>query len=271
MNIVIWTTTPWTLPANSRSPTIPLSATRSCGSAVRNNSSSPPCCFRPSPRNAAGRDYQIVRSLDGEHLKSVEYQHPFCVAPAKLFAGDNFVTNDTGTGFVHIAPGHGTDDYNLGRAQWPADLFARERRRRARLRTIFRSSSNSPLKCWANPHSPNTAKRRERSRAARTARPQSAVASENYHHSYPHCWRSKTPIIFRAMDQWFIKIDHVAANGEFAANYSGLVRLISARKVVNLSKLTIADDTSSRPCLRMSPISIALCRGQKIMQVVGSR
>ncbi len=50
-----------------------------------------------------------------EELAALEYQHPFCNRTAKLFAAD-FVTSDTGTGFVHIAPGHGQDDYNLGRA-----------------------------------------------------------------------------------------------------------------------------------------------------------
>ena len=53
------------------------------------------------------RGYQIVRSLDGGHLGQLEYQHPFCNRTGKLFAGDSFVDNVTGTGFVHIAPGHG--------------------------------------------------------------------------------------------------------------------------------------------------------------------
>ena len=60
----------------------------------------------------------------GANLRSCEYQHPFCNRTGKLFAGDDFVTSDTGTGFVHIAPGHGLDDYNLGTPARPADLFA---------------------------------------------------------------------------------------------------------------------------------------------------
>src|SRR5204862_3743439 len=58
--------------------------------------------------------YEIVRSLDGEILKQLEYQHPFCNRTGKLFAGDSFVEKVTGTGFVHIAPGHGLEDYSLG-------------------------------------------------------------------------------------------------------------------------------------------------------------
>src|SRR6185295_18041930 len=60
------------------------------------------------------KDFEIIRSVDGVQLSGIEFQHPFCARTGKLFAGDGFVTNDTGTGFVHIAPGHGLDDYLLG-------------------------------------------------------------------------------------------------------------------------------------------------------------
>src|SRR5205823_9797701 len=58
--------------------------------------------------------HETLRSLDGGHLSQLEYQHPFCNRTGKLFAGDAFVDNTTGTGFVHIAPGHGLEDYHLG-------------------------------------------------------------------------------------------------------------------------------------------------------------
>ena len=91
---------------------------------ARSSSSSRPCCFPPWPRNAAGSGYQIVRSLDGGHLRQLEYQHPFCRRTGRLFAGDAFVDNVTGTGFVHIAPGHGLEDYQLGSRTRPAHLLA---------------------------------------------------------------------------------------------------------------------------------------------------
>ncbi len=211
VNIVIWTTTPWTLPANLA---VAYNSTFSYSlvqvgeeqfivSAMLLSAIAEKCGWQ---------DYQIVRSLDGEHLKSVEYQHPFCNRTGKLFAGDNFVTNDTGTGFVHIAPGHGTDDYNLGRAhglpiyspvnddgalaytndlpveqQFPAEMLGK-----STLAKHGKSDANEAVL-----HELRVRK--------------ALLHQENYHHSYPHCWRSKTPIIFRAMDQWFIKIDHVAA------------------------------------------------------------
>src|SRR6266566_559289 len=57
--------------------------------------------------------HETLRSLDGGHLSQLEYHHPFCARTGKLFAGDSFVDNTTGTGFVHIAPGHGLEDYHL--------------------------------------------------------------------------------------------------------------------------------------------------------------
>ena len=55
--------------------------------------------------------YEVIRTLDADHLKQLEYQHPFCKRTGHLFPGDSFVENSTGTGFVHIAPSHGLDDY----------------------------------------------------------------------------------------------------------------------------------------------------------------
>ncbi|NOS69079.1 MAG: isoleucine--tRNA ligase [Verrucomicrobia bacterium] len=208
VNIVIWTTTPWTLPANL---------------AVAYNSTFSYSLVQVGEEQfivsamllsvVAGKcgwqDYQIVRSLDGEHLKSLEYQHPFCNRTGKLFSGDNFVTNDTGTGFVHIAPGHGLDDYNIGRQnglpiyspvnddgalaysnelpveqQLPAEMLGK-----SILEKHGKSDANEAVL-----HELRVRK--------------ALLHQENYHHSYPHCWRSKTPVIFRAMDQWFIKVDH---------------------------------------------------------------
>ena len=71
--------------------------------------------FRPSPKNANGRTIETVRTALGGELAGLEYQHPFCARTGRLYAGDAFVESSTGTGFVHIAPGHGLEDYQLGR------------------------------------------------------------------------------------------------------------------------------------------------------------
>ena len=204
--VVIWTTTPWTLPANL---------------AVAYNDK-----FPYLKVTVGGEHYLVFRGLlpvvaqkcgwtsyteepfPTEKLAALEYRHPFCQRTGRLFAAE-FVTSDTGTGFVHIAPGHGLDDYNLGRQhglpiyspvnddgalalsgelpveqQMPAELLGK-----AILAKHGKSDANEAVLGLL------------RSRNA-------LLQQEDFHHSYPHCWRSKTPVIFRAMDQWFIKIDH---------------------------------------------------------------
>ena len=206
--IVIWTTTPWTLPANlavayneklqyvqvkvgSESFILLESLLKDvaikCGWAVM----------------------EIAHRFDSSELGKLVYQHPFCNRTGKAFAASLFVTAETGTGFVHIAPGHGLDDYNLGclnglpiyspvnddgalaysnelpvEQQMPAEMIGK-----SILEKHGKSDANDVVL------------HELRARLM-------LLHQENYHHSYPHCWRSKTPIIFRAMDQWFIRIDH---------------------------------------------------------------
>ncbi len=207
--VVIWTTTPWTLPGNlavAYNSTFNYSQVR-----VGAESYIVSTLLLPTVSEKCGwSGYEIVRNFGGEELAKIEYQHPFCKRTGKLFAGDSFVENTTGTGFVHIAPGHGPDDYNLGRQhglpiyspvdddgclaytndlpveqQMPAEMIGK---------SILEKHGKSDA---------NEAVLHElRLRKA-------LLHQENYHHSYPFCWRSKTAVIFRAMDQWFIRIDHV--------------------------------------------------------------
>ena len=208
VNIVIWTTTPWTLPANlavAYNSTFSYSLVQ-----VGEEQFIVSAMLLATVALKCGwQDYQIVRSLDSEHLKSLEYQHPFCNRTGKLLAGDHFVTNDTGTGFVHIAPGHGLDDYNLGRQNnlpiySPVNddgAFAHTNELPIEQQMPVEWLGKSILEKHGKSDANEVVLHQLRVRHA-------LLHQENYHHSYPHCWRSKTPVIFRAMDQWFIKIDH---------------------------------------------------------------
>jgi len=207
-NILIWTTTPWTLPANlavAYNSTFSYSQVRVGGETFIVST-----MLLPTVAEKCGwSGYEIVRSLDAAQLSSIEFQHPFCTRTGKLFTGNAFVTNDTGTGFVHVAPGHGLEDYQLGLANnlpiySPVDDDGR-----------FAYSNELPIeqqmpreligKAILEKHGKSEANEavlqllRERN---------ALVHREDYTHTYPHCWRSKTPVIFRAMDQWFIEIDH---------------------------------------------------------------
>jgi isoleucyl-tRNA synthetase len=143
------------------------------------------------------------------HLSQLEYQHPFCNRTGKLFAGDTFVENATGTGFVHIAPGHGLEDYHLGlQHQLPVYSPVDDDGR-------FTHTNDLPVEQQmpAEMLGKSILEKHGKSEANEAVLHELRlrkvlVHQENYHHSYPHCWRSKTPIIFRAMDQWFIEIDH---------------------------------------------------------------
>ena len=204
--VVIWTTTPWTLPAN-----LAIAYNKDFQYVIATVGDEHYLVHRgllAAVAEKCGWKEHTEKPLPIAEVAALEYQHPFCNRTGKLYPAD-FVTADTGTGFVHIAPGHGQDDYSLGlkvglpiyspvnddgalaysndlpvEQQMPADM-------------IGKSTLSKHGKSDAN----EAVLHELRARHA-------LLHQENYHHSYPHCWRSKTPIIFRAMDQWFIQIDH---------------------------------------------------------------
>jgi len=204
--IVIWTTTPWTLPANL---------------AVAYNKD-----FQYVSVKVGDENYIVFRGLlaamaakcgwanytetpfPAEKLSKLEYQHPFCHRTGRVFAAD-FVTSDTGTGFVHIAPGHGQDDYNLGRANGLPIYSPVDDDGKFALTNDLPVEQQMPAEMVGKSILEKHGKSDANEAVLHELRVRHALLhQENYHHSYPHCWRSKTPIIFRAMDQWFIKIDH---------------------------------------------------------------
>ena len=208
LSLVIWTTTPWTLPANlavAYNSTFTYSLVN-----VGSESFIVSTMLLDSVAAKCGWDsYDLVRSLNADELARLEYQHPFCARTGKLFAGDDFVENSTGTGFVHIAPGHGLEDYGLGRKNGlpiysPVDdngCLAHTNDLPVEQQMPVEMVGKSILAKHGKSDANEAVLHELRVRIA-------LLKQENYHHSYPHCWRSKTPVIFRAMDQWFIKIDH---------------------------------------------------------------
>ena len=239
--ILIWTTTPWTLPANLA---VAYNSTFSY-SEVRVGAESyilSTMLLGSVSEKCGWEGYEIVRSLDKDHLASVEYQHPFCNRTGKLFTGDTFVENTTGTGFVHIAPGHGLDDYNLGREHGlpiysPVDddgclAYTNDLPREQQMPESMVGKLILERHGKSDANEAVLAELRNRN---------ALLHQENYTHSYPHCWRSKTAIIFRAMDQWFIEIDHAGFRDE-------AVRAIdSVRWVPDWGKARIEGAVKSRP------------------------
>ena len=203
VTVPIWTTTPWTLPANQAVALNPDAAYV----VVQYDGEHGPerlvlaeaLVLDVMSRYAINKDghhdssnYRIIATAVGAALEGVMLKHPFYAREVPIILGTH-VTTDSGTGAVHTAPGHGQDDYVVGaRYNLPVDnpvgddgkflpgveLFAGEH--------VFK----------ANDHVIEVLKARG-----------ALLHRQALRHSYPHCWRHKTPIIFRATPQWFIGLD----------------------------------------------------------------
>ena len=205
--VVIWTTTPWTLPAN-----LAVAYNKEfqyVSAKVDGDSYIVFCGLLPAVAEKCGWQNYTETPFPTAELDQLEYRHPFIPArKGRAYAAD-FVTADTGTGFVHIAPGHGQDDYKLGLQVGlpiysPVDddgKFALTNDLPVEQQMPGEMVGKSILEKHGKSDANEAVLHELRTRHA-------LLHQENYHHSYPHCWRSKTPIIFRAMDQWFIEIDH---------------------------------------------------------------
>ena len=197
---MIWTTTPWTLPANvaiAVHPDLDYAGVRytdpATGRTVRTILAADLVAKVMALRQ--GHRVRRGRPVPGKELEHAEYRHPFVdrVSPIVL-AG--YVSVEDGTGLVHTAPGHGAEDYQTGRAYQlpilsPVDAVGPVHRRGPRV-------ARRPAGLRGQPDD-----RRARSRSRATC-----STSCRSSHSYPHCWRCKKPVIFRATEQWFIGVDH---------------------------------------------------------------
>ncbi|HEU5396894.1 MAG TPA: isoleucine--tRNA ligase, partial [Verrucomicrobiae bacterium] len=205
--IVIWTTTPWTLPAN-----LAVAYNQQFQYVSVKAGAETFIVFRgllPAVAAKCGWSNQSESPFPSDELAKLQYQHPFIPKRiGKLFPAE-FVTSDTGSGFVHIAPGHGQDDYNLGlKAGLPIYSPVDDDGKFA-LTTDLPADQQMPAEMVGKSILEKHGKSDANEAVLHELRARQALLhQENYHHSYPHCWRSKTPIIFRAMDQWFIQIDH---------------------------------------------------------------
>jgi isoleucyl-tRNA synthetase len=192
IQVVIWTTTPWTLPANqavSLHPEFQYALVRTTKGLL---------ILADSLREAALTRYglsegaEVIAHTTGQALEGVLLWHPFQERQVPVIVGDH-VTADAGTGAVHTAPGHGLDDYVVGsryglKVDNPVDDDGR-----------FYASVPlvGGMSIWqANPLIVETLEASG-----------NLLAHEKLLHSYPHCWRHKTPIIFRATRQWFIGME----------------------------------------------------------------
>jgi isoleucyl-tRNA synthetase len=196
VSIVIWTTTPWTLPANlgiSFNPEFEYSAV-AVGDEVFIIASG---LLEQVSQKLGWEAPEIMDTFSGEKFDRLEARHPFINRPSLLMLGDH-VTLDAGTGAVHTAPGHGYDDYVIGK-QYGLDIYNPVDNRGLFMKDVEHFAGEQVFK--ANPKIVEFM--RERS---------VLLYDEKYGHQYPHCWRCHNPVIFRATPQWFISMKETGLN-----------------------------------------------------------
>ena len=189
---VIWTTTPWTLPANLGIAVHPDFEYQ----VVKYNGES----YLVAKERVAflaekfgWENYETGEVLVGKDLEYLLCQHPFLDRTSTLILAD-YVTLDSGTGLVHTAPGHGVDDYLVGQLQYklgvlsPVDNQGVLTEEAGQFAGKFVFDANKDI-------------------IAHLAETGALLKQEDITHSYPHDWRSKKPIIFRATPQWFCSVD----------------------------------------------------------------
>lgn len=191
VSVVIWTTTPWTLPANLG---VSLNADFDYALFEEGNDL---ILISKALKEFVENDTGVKLKDTGFHIKGSELdkmkaRHPFYDRDSLIMNGDH-VTGDAGTGAVHTAPGHGTDDYKVG-LRYGLEILSPVNERGAYTDEVPEYKDVNIFK--ANPLIIERLKESGR-----------LLGHKEIEHSYPHCWRSKTPLIFRATPQWFIGLD----------------------------------------------------------------
>ncbi|MCX7120716.1 MAG: isoleucine--tRNA ligase [Gammaproteobacteria bacterium] len=197
ISVVIWTTTPWTLPANEA-----ISVNPEFNYVLVNADNKYYILAEGLLENVMKRfaveNYKILGVMQGKNAENLLCQHPFLNRQVPIILGDH-VTIEAGTGCVHTAPAHGQDDYVVG----------------AKYNLPMKNPVNSQS-CFSDdvPHFAGL-------HVFKANEPIIEKLNESGHllhreditHSYPHCWRHKTPLIFRATPQWFISMDQKNLRG----------------------------------------------------------
>ncbi|MBB1126361.1 isoleucine--tRNA ligase [Thiospirillum jenense] len=195
LSVVIWTTTPWTLPANhavALNPEFDYAIVQADGDHGHERLLIAEGLLKTALDRWSITNYRVIAYGRGASFAGLKLQHPFYDREVPLILGE-YVTLEAGTGAVHIAPGHGLDDYLVGnRYGLPVDNP---------VGGDGRFIPGTPLFAGEHVFTVN-----ERVVEVLKAHGRLLLASR-FRHSYPHCWRHKTPIIFRATPQWFISME----------------------------------------------------------------
>lgn len=200
---IIWTTTPWTLPANEA-----ISVNPKLNYGLYELSDKYVILATDLAENNLLKYKQpikLINNFKGKELEGLLFKHPFLNKTVPIVCGDH-VTTEAGTGLVHTAPAHGIDDYVVGSkynlpVENPVDEYGKFKRDVPHVAGLSVWESNTVI-------------------IALLKSKNALVFDEKYTHSYPHCWRHKIPIIFRATHQWFIGMNNKNNNQHSLRNLS---------------------------------------------------
>ncbi len=203
LSVVIWTTTPWTLPANmgvAVHPDYDYAVVKVNKSSNKNLTPGEYIITASEMLKGLAEafgleEYETVKTVKGREMEYMKASHPFYDRDSLIVLAD-YVTLEVGTGLVHTAPGHGQDDYETG-LRYGLEILAPvdDNGRFTKNVGIFAGMH-------INDATPEIVKYMDENG--------SLLAENKISHSYPHCWRCKKPVIFRATPQWFISM---SANG----------------------------------------------------------
>lgn len=189
---VIWTTTTWTLPGNVAiclGPDFDYSIIK-CGDEYYIMAEA---LAADAMKEAGKEDYEVVGTMKGIEFEYMKAQHPFLNRESLVIVGDH-VTLESGTGCVHTAPGHGVEDYDVCKNYpeipivVPVDADGRLTEEAGQFAGLLTGDANKPI-------------------AQHLDSIGALFALKKIIHQYPHCWRCKNPVLFRATDQWFCSVE----------------------------------------------------------------
>lgn len=207
ISLVIWTTTPWTLPANraiSLHPEFEYQLIQIEGRALILAKE----LVESVMKRAGVSEWQVLGECKGAALELQKFQHPFLAIESLLVLGDH-VTLDAGTGAVHTAPGHGPDDYVIGQKYG--------------IETANPVGPDGSYLPGTYPTLDGINVFKANDMIVELLKEKGALLHvEKLLHSYPHCWRHKTPIIFRATPQWFISMDQKGLRAQSLKEIKGV-------------------------------------------------